>query len=116
MKGIVCRMPMTGGTSMPYTLVPLTQKYLEPAVELFISTYKHEQEHSPFLPSRVIDDPTWIYGLLQSNLANSGVVVVEQNHVLAYMVTGDQFVWKGQQAAIVLEYGHSAIMTKKREL
>ncbi|MBA3946876.1 MAG: hypothetical protein H0X37_20225 [Herpetosiphonaceae bacterium] len=88
---------------MPYTLVPLTQEYLEPAVELFIDNYKHEQEHSPFLPSRVIDDPTWIYGLLHSNLANPGVVVVEQNHVLAYMVTGDQFVWKGQQAAIVLE-------------
>ena len=101
---------------MPYTLVPLTQEYLEPAVELFIENYKHEQEHSPLLPSRVIDEPAWIHGVLQSKLANPGVVVVEQNHVLAYMVTGDQFQWKGQQAAIVLEYCHSAIVTKKQEL
>ncbi len=101
---------------MPYTLVPLTQEYLEPAVELFIRNYKYEQEHSPLLPSRVIDEPTWIHGVLQSKLVNPGVVVVEQNHVLAYMVTGDQFLWKGQQAAIVLEYCHSAIVTKKREL
>jgi hypothetical protein len=101
---------------MSYTLVPLTQEYLEPAVELFIENYKYEQEHSPLLPSRVIDEPTWIRGVLQSKLANPGVVVVEQNRVLAYMATGDQFPWKGQQAAIVLEYCHSAIVTMKREL
>lgn len=101
---------------MPYTLVPLTQEYLEPAVELFIENYKHEQEHSPLLPSRVIDEPTWIQDVLQSKLANPGVAVVEQKHLLAYMVTGDQFLWKGQKGAIVLEYCHSAIVTKKREL
>ena len=101
---------------MPYTLVPLTHEYLELAVELFIENYKYEQEHSPLLPSRVIDEPPWIHGALQSKLANPGVVVVEQNRVLAYMVTGDQFLWKGQRAAIVLEYCHSAIVTKKREL
>src|SRR5215217_5974624 len=101
---------------MPYTLAPLTQEYLEPAVELFIGNYKYEQEHNPLLPPRVIDEPTWIHGVLQSKLANPGVVVVEQNHVLAYMITGDQVVWKGQHAAIVLEYCHSAIVTKKREL
>lgn len=101
---------------MPYTLVPFTQDYLEPAAALFIENYTYEQEHSPPLPSRVIDEPAWIQSALQSKLANSGVVVVEQNQVLAYMVTGDHFPWKGQQAAIVLEYCHSAIMTKKRQL
>jgi GNAT superfamily N-acetyltransferase len=101
---------------MPFTLVPFTQKHLEPAVELFIENYTYEQEHSPLLPSRVIDEPAWIQGVLQSKLANPGVVVVEQNRILAYMVTGDRFLWKGQQAAIVLEYCHSAIVTKKREL
>lgn len=101
---------------MPVTLVPFTQEHLEPAVELFVENYKHEQSYSPLLPSRVIDEPTWIHGLLQSNLANPGVAVVEQNRLLAYMVTGGQFQWKGQQAAIVLEYCHSAVGTKKREL
>jgi len=101
---------------MPYSLVPFTQDYLEPAVELCIESYKNEQAHSPLLPARVIDEPIWIRGVLQSKLANPGVVVVEQDRVLAYMVTGDQFQWKGQQAAIILEYGHSAIVTQKQEL
>jgi GNAT superfamily N-acetyltransferase len=101
---------------MPYTLAPLAQEYLQPAVELFIENYKYEREHSPLLPPRVIDEPTWIYAVLQSKLVNPGVVVVEQNRLLAYMVTGDQVLWKGQQAAIVLEYCHSAIAAKKREL
>jgi GNAT superfamily N-acetyltransferase len=98
------------------TLVPFSHDHLEPAVALFIDNYKHEQEHSPLLPSRVIDEPAWIYGALQSRLASPGVVLVEQNRVLAYMVTGDQFQWKGQQAAIILEYGHSAVVAQKRAL
>lgn len=101
---------------MPYTLTPLTQEYLEPAVDLLIRNYKQEQEHSPLLPSRAIDEPSWIYHVLQSKLANRSVVVLEQNNVLAYMVTGDQFPWKGQQAAIVPEYCHSAIAASKQEL
>ncbi len=101
---------------MPSTLVPFTQEYLEPAVAVFLDSYTAEHHHSPLLPSRVRDDPTWIQGALHAHLANPGVVVVEQNHVLAYMVTGDHFVWKGQQAAIVLEYGHSAIVPQKRAL
>src|SRR5919199_4946064 len=101
---------------MPYTLASLTEDYLEPAVALFLANYKSEQEHTPFLPSRVLDEPAWIRAVLHAKLANPGVVVVEHNRVLAYMVTGDQFVWKGQQAAIVLEYCHSAIATQKRDL
>jgi GNAT superfamily N-acetyltransferase len=64
----------------------------------------------------VIDQPSSILGALQSKLANPGVAVVDQDRVLAYMLTGDQFPWKGQQAAIVHEYCHSAIVTKKPEL
>ena len=101
---------------MPTTLVPLTQVYLTPAVELFVENYKAEQEQSPLLPSRVLDEPAWIQGVLQSKLANPGVAVLEGNRLVAYMVTGGQFRWKGQQAAIIPEYCHSAIGTKKREL
>lgn len=103
-------------TKMTYALVPFTQEYLQPATELFVENYQYEQERSPLLPSRVIDEPQWIFDMLQSKLANPGVAVVEQHHLLAYMVTGDQFQWKGQQAAIVPEYCHSASVTKKREL
>jgi GNAT superfamily N-acetyltransferase len=98
-----------------YTLVPLTKEYLEPAIELFIDNYKHEQEKSPLLPSRVIDDPDWIRHALQSRLTNPGVAIVHQHQVLAYMVTGALFPWKGQQAAFVPEYCHSAVVTNKRE-
>ncbi len=101
---------------MPDIRVPFTQEYLESAVELFIENYKQEQEKSPLLPSRVIDEPEWIRDRLQSRLTNPGVIVIEQNQLLAYMVTGVQFPWKGQQAAFVPEYCHSAVMTKKREL
>src|SRR5215212_6541577 len=101
---------------MPSSLVPFTQDYLEPAVALFIASYKDEQAHSALLPSRVIAEPAWIRDVLQPKLANPGVAVVEQNRLLAYMLTGDQFQWKGQQAAIILEYGHSAIVAQKRAL
>jgi GNAT superfamily N-acetyltransferase len=101
---------------MPYALVPFSQDYLEPAVALFIDTYKGEQAHSPLLPSRVIDEPAWIRGVLQSKLANPGVAVVEQNRLLGYMLTGDQFQWKGQQAAIILEYCHGAVVAQRRAL
>jgi hypothetical protein len=101
---------------MQYTLVSLTDDYLEPAIELFISNYRHEQAQSPFLPSCVIDNPDRIRNVLQSRLTNPGVAIVHQNQMLAYMVTGGQFSWKGQQAALVPEYCHSAVLTNKQEL
>lgn len=101
---------------MSSELIPFTQEYLQPAVELFTQGYRREQFHSPHLPSRVLDEPSWIYAALQSKLPNPGVVVVEQDRLLAYMVTSGQFSWKGQQAAIVHEYCHSAVETRKQEL
>lgn len=99
-----------------YTFVPMTKEYLEPATELFIRNYIHEQEKSPLLPSRVIAEPEWIFHALEARLADPGVAVVEHNQLLAYMVTGFQFPWKGQQAVLVPEYCHSAVEEQKREL
>jgi ribosomal protein S18 acetylase RimI-like enzyme len=99
-----------------YTVVPMTREYLEPATELFISNYKHEQEESPLLPSRVITEPEWIYHSLEARLGNFGVAVFGQNRLLAYMVTGAQFPWKGQQAVLVPEYCHGTVEQEKREL
>ena len=98
------------------TLVPLTKEYLEPAIELFIENYKCEQEKSPLLPSRVIAEPEWILRELENRLTNPGVAVIEHNHLLAYMVTGFRFPWKGQQAVLVPEYCHSAVVNRKQEL
>ncbi len=101
---------------MQYTFVPMTKEYLEPATELFIGSYKLEQEGSPLLPSRVIAEPEWICHALESHRANPGVAVVKDNQLLAYMVTGFQFSWKGQRAVLVPEYCHSAVEVQKREL
>ena len=67
-----------------YTLVPMTEEYLEPATELFIQSYKQEQEESPLLPSRAITEPEWIYHGLEAHLANPGVAVIEHNQLCAY--------------------------------
>ena len=98
-----------------YSLVPFTKEYLKPAIDLFIENYKREQEKSPLLPPRVIDDPEWIGHALQACMTNPGVAIVDQHKVLAYMVTGFQWLWKGQQAALVPEYCHGAIVANKRE-
>jgi GNAT superfamily N-acetyltransferase len=99
-----------------YTFVPMTKEYLEPAIELFIENYKHEQEKSPLLPSRVITEPAWIYEALEARLANPGVAVVQDNQLLGYMVTGFQFEWKGQRAVLAPEYCHSAVEERRQEL
>jgi GNAT superfamily N-acetyltransferase len=99
-----------------YTFLPMTREHLELATELFIGNYKREQEKSPLLPSRVIAEPEWIYHALEARLVNPGVAVVEHNQLFAYMVTGLQFPWKGQQAAFVPEYCHSAVEEQKQEL
>ena len=99
-----------------YTFVPMTREYLGPATDLFIENYRHEQEESPLLPSSVIAKPEWIYQALEARLANPGVAAIEHNRLLAYMVTGFEFPWKGQQAVLVPEYCHSAIEEEKREL
>ena len=99
-----------------YTIVPMTREYLARAAELFIGNYKHEQEKSPLLPTRVIAEPEWIIDALDARLSNPGVAVFEHNRLIAYMITGSQFPWKGQQAVFVPEYGHSAVEERKREL
>jgi hypothetical protein len=52
---------------------------------------------------------------LQACLTNPGVVIVDRHQVLAYMVTGFQMPWKGQQAVFVPEYCHGAVVANKRE-
>lgn len=101
---------------MAFTLIPFQQTHLEAAAALFTANYAREREQSPQLPSRVSDDPAWIRATLRSHLANPGVAVIENEQLLAYMLTGVQFPWKGQQAAWVPEYCHAATTPRKQEL
>ncbi len=101
---------------MPCTLVPFTREHLEPAVGLFCAAYAREQRCSPLLSSRLLQDPTPIRQALEARLANPGVAIVQGQQMLGYMLTGEQFPWKGQQAALVPEYGHAAVEADRREL
>lgn len=101
---------------MSYHLTPFTAEHLEPAVALFLEGYVREREYSPLLPTRAIDDPAWIRDALFACLENPGVAVIQDDQLAAYMVTGAQFPWKGQNAALVPEYGHSARTSDKKIL
>ncbi len=101
---------------MVQSLVAFTQEYIDPAVDLFIENYKQERTHNPLLPARAIDEPGWIREALESCLANPGVAVVEQGRLLAYMVTGAWFPFKGQRATLVPEYAHSAVLPDRQDL
>jgi GNAT superfamily N-acetyltransferase len=99
-----------------YTIIPITEAHLQPAVELFLESYRQERAANPLLPTGILDDPGRIYSTLQACLGSPGVVVFQENRLLAYMLTGARFTWKGQQAALVPEYAHSAQQQGKQEL
>lgn len=101
---------------MAYELIPFTEIWLQPAVELFTQKYNQERILSPQLPELSRDTTKQIFTALQSQLNYPGVAVIEGNHILAYMITGNIFPWKGQQAAIVPEYAHGAVEENKQRL
>lgn len=102
--------------TVQYKIVPFAQDYLEPAVNLFINGYRDEQEKNPLLPSRAINEPEWILNTLKSLATNPGVAVLQKNQVIAYMVTGFLFPFKGQNAVLVPEYCHGSVLTDRKEL
>ena len=101
---------------MQYKIVPFTGDYLQPAVNLFINGYRDEQEKNPLLPYRVINEPEWILNSLKSLIENPGVAVLKRNQVIAYMVTGFLFPFKGQNAVLVPVYCHGSVLTDRKEL
>jgi GNAT superfamily N-acetyltransferase len=99
-----------------FTLVPMTQEHLEPALELFLESYRQERRANPALPRGVLDQPGFIRAALKTSLGNPGVASFQQERLAGFMLTGDRFTWKGQQAALVHEYSHSAQEGEKPEL
>jgi GNAT superfamily N-acetyltransferase len=100
----------------PYTLVPLSQEHLEPVIELSLESYRQERWANPALPRGVLDQPGFVQAALRSSLGNPGVAAFQQGRLAGFMLTGDRFTWKGQQAALVHEYAHSAQEEDKTEL
>ncbi len=101
---------------MNHTLVPFTQDHIEPARDLFLESYSRESKHSPLLPSRIFDEPEWLLEELEELIGNPGVAIIHKNQLIAYMLTELQFSFKGQDAVVVSEYCHAAIMMNKSEL
>jgi GNAT superfamily N-acetyltransferase len=99
-----------------YQIVPFTEDHLESAVELFVRGYRREQEESPLLPPETIDNTDGIRKAIKSLLSNPGVAVLEDNQVVAFMLSGYRFPFKGQNAIIVPEYCHASIPQDRREL
>ena len=92
---------------------PFAADHLDAAVALFVAAYREERSHAPLLPSRALDDPDWLRSLLQPYLDHPGVAVVDGDELLAYMLTGPIFDWKGQRCALVPEVAHSATAAHK---
>ena len=99
-----------------YQIVPFTADHLRGAVELFVCDYRREQEGSPLLPSETIDDAERICRAVKPLATNPGVAIVQDNQVVAFMLSGYRFSSKGQKAMFVPEYGHASILPDGREL
>ena len=82
-------------------VVPFTQNYLNDAVALFVENYAREREANPLIPSRVLDEPDWIVDVLKPISENPGVAVFNSDRLIAYMLTGFSFPFKGQRAVQV---------------
>jgi GNAT superfamily N-acetyltransferase len=101
---------------MQYESVTFGQQFLEPAVDLFINAFKAEQTQSPLLPDRAINEPEWILKKLEHFKENPGVAVLENDQLVAYMLTGYNFPFKGQNAVQVPEYCHASVPENREEL
>jgi GNAT superfamily N-acetyltransferase len=99
-----------------YQVVPFTADHLKPAVGLFVRNYRHEQGESALLPSRTIDNTERICDSIRPLLKNPGVVVLQDGEVIAFMLSGYRFRFKGQEAMLVPEYCHASILSDKNEL
>lgn len=97
-------------------VLPFSENFLEPAVNMFVDSYTEEKKYNPLLPDRVIGEPEWILKNLERLITNPGVAVTEDKRLLAYMLTGYYFPFKGQNAAQVPEYCHASIPENRDEL
>ncbi len=86
-----------------------TEEHLENAVSIFLKIYTWEREVNPLLPAHVMAEPerveNWLRLLLETG---PGVALFQDGRMIAYMVTGDYFTFKGQKVAFVPEYAHGA--------
>jgi GNAT superfamily N-acetyltransferase len=68
------------------------------------------------LPSKTIDDTERIHNAIKPLLTNPGVAVLQESRVVAFMLSGYRFPFKGQEAVLVPEYCHASTLPDRREL
>ena len=85
------------------------EDHIVEAAALFMGGYTWEREVNPLLPPHLIDDPERIMAALRP-LARTGpgVSLFKDGKLIAYMVTGARFTFKGQKAALIPEFAHGA--------
>jgi GNAT superfamily N-acetyltransferase len=101
---------------MSYHIKDFSAEDILSAVELFLQSYMREKEVNALMPDKIVTDPQLIIHSLNSQAKNPGVAVFSNGTLVAYMLTGATFTFKNQKAAMVPEYGHSAIEEDRREL
>jgi GNAT superfamily N-acetyltransferase len=101
---------------MNYHIKDFSAEDIPSAVELFLQSYMREKEINTLMPDKIITDPQLIIHSLNSQAKNPGIAVFSNSTLVAYALTGATFTFKNQKAAMVPEYGHSAIYEDRREL
>ena len=99
-----------------YQTEPFTAEHLKSATDLFVDDYRRERKASPLLPSSTTDSKERLCDSIKPLLANPGVAVLQDARVVAFMLTGYRFPFKGQQAILVSEYCHASVPRNRREL
>ena len=99
-----------------YQTEPFTADHLKSAIDLFVDDYRRERKASPLLPSSTTDSKERLCDSIKPLLANPGVAVLQDARVVAFMLTGYRFPFKGQQAILVSEYCHASVPRNRREL
>jgi GNAT superfamily N-acetyltransferase len=99
-----------------YQAVPFTTEHVESAIQLLVANYRREQEESPLLPSATVDNTERIYDSIKPLLAKPGVAVLREDQMVAFMLSGYRFPFKGQQAVLVPEYCHASVLPDRKDL
>jgi GNAT superfamily N-acetyltransferase len=101
---------------MTFQIVDFSAEYIPSAVQLFLHGYRREKEVNNLLPDKILNNTHLIFQALLSHEKNAGVIILSNETLIAYLVTGSTFTFKNQKAAMVPEYGHSAIDEDKNKL
>jgi hypothetical protein len=76
---------------MTYYIKDFTAEDIPSAVAFFLDSYRREQESTPLLPKKIIEDPQLLYQTLESQVTNPGAAIFSKDTLIAYMLTGATF-------------------------